>query len=83
MTSTVTLFLALIPSLEEKNQNMQARRYRKGSCNKFSCFMTYLEVLKEADFHNLRSMMMYIIIMNITGNAKDVMKKLIWKALKL
>ena len=45
--------------------------------------MTYLEVLKEADFHNLRSMMMYITMMNITGNAKDVMKKLIWKALKL
>ena len=44
---------------------------------------TNFDVLKVADFQSVRSIMMYMTRMKNTGNAKEVMKKLTWKALKL
>ena len=45
--------------------------------------ITYFDVLNEEDLQRLMSMMMYMIVMKNVGMAKDVMKKLIWKASKL
>ena len=45
--------------------------------------ITYFDVLNEEDLQRLMSMMMYMIVMKKVGMAKDVMKKLIWKASKL
>ena len=44
---------------------------------------TYFDVLNEEDLQRLMSMTMYMIVMKNVGMAKDVMKKLIWKASKL
>ena len=45
--------------------------------------ITYFDVLNEEDLQRLMSMTMYMTVMKNVGMAKDVMKKLIWKASKL
>ena len=53
------------------------------SCHVTIIIITYFDVLNEEDLQRLMSMTMYMIVMKNVGMAKDVMKKLIWKASKL